>query len=299
MYPVYTYIGKEMKCREQPVAFPPQHQNRQPGIEAYMAPRPISENPYYAPAAKLQGKTAIITGGDSGIGRAVAYAFVKEGAKVTLVYLNEHEDAAETKRRIEELGGQCLLAAGDVRRSSVAEKVVHKTLELFGSVDIVVNNAAFQPYQPSILSLSDEQLETTFQTNVFSYFYFARAAVPYMKRGSTVINTVSVVAYRGAEKLLDYSASKGAAVSFTRTLALQLADAGIRVNGVAPGPVWTPLTVATYPAEEMKSFGLDTPLKRAAQPYEIAPAYVYLASDDSSYVTGQVLHVNGGQMTAS
>jgi NAD(P)-dependent dehydrogenase (short-subunit alcohol dehydrogenase family) len=299
MYPVYSYIGKETVCAEKPLLFPPQQQERQPGFEVYMTPRPISENPYYAPAAKLRGKTAIITGGDSGIGRAVAYAFAQEGAHVTIVYLDEHADAEETKERIHEIGGRCLLAPGDVRVSAFAGEVVQRTLQTFGSVDVLINNAAYQPYQPTILSLSDEQLETTFRTNMFAYFYFARAAVPFMKRGSTIINTASVVAYLGNKELLDYSATKGANVAFTRSLALQLVDYGIRVNAVAPGPVWTPLTAATFPAEEIKRFGYETPMKRAAQPYELAPAYVYLASDDSSYVTGQTLHVNGGLSTSS
>lgn len=299
MYPVYTYIGLETECAERPVTFPPQHQLRQPGFEYSMTPRPISENPHYVPANKLRGKTAIVTGGDSGIGRAVAYLFAREGANVTVVYFDEHDDAAETQRRIADIGGRCLLAPGDVRLSSFAEDVVQQTVRAFGTIDTVVNNAAYQPYQPTVATLSDAQLETTFRTNVFSCFYFSRSALPYMQRGSTIINTASVVAYRGSEDLLDYAATKGAIVAFTRTLALQLACAGIRVNAVAPGPVWTPLTVATFPPWQMTRFGLDTPLRRAAQPYELAPAYVFLASDDSSYVTGQTLHVNGGLITAS
>lgn len=299
MYPVYTYIGKETECEEKPIAFPPQHQPRQPGLEAMMTPRPISENPYYTPSGKLRGKSAIITGGDSGIGRAVAYAFAKEGANVAIVYYDEHEDAEETRRRIAEIGKGCLLLQGDVRRSAFASEAVLRTLHAFGSVDILINNAAYQPYQPSICSLTDEQLETTFRTNMFAYIYFARAAVPYMARGSTIVNTASVTAYEGSKELLDYSASKGANISFTRSLALQLVDYGIRVNAVAPGPVWTPLTAATYPADRMKRFGVDTPMRRAAQPYEIAPAYVFLASDDSSYITGQTIHVNGGKAVGS
>jgi NAD(P)-dependent dehydrogenase (short-subunit alcohol dehydrogenase family) len=299
MYPVYAYVGKEVECRELPVAFPPQAQLGQPGIEVYMSPRPISENPYYRSAGKLQGKTALITGGDSGIGRAVAYAFAKEGANVAVIYLNEHVDAEETRQRIMAIGRQAILIPGDVRKSAFAYVAVRRTIEAFGPIDILVNNAAYQPYQPSILTLSDEQLEDTFRTNIFSCFYFVRAALPYMRRGSTVINTASVTAYEGNKDLLDYSATKGAMIAFTRTLSLQLIDAGIRVNAIAPGPVWTPLTVATFPAEQVKSFGTNVPIKRAAQPYEIAPAYVYLASDDSSYVTGQTIHVNGGIPTSS
>lgn len=299
MYPIYSYIGSETECEQQPVAFPPQEQHGQPGIEAYMAPRPISENPYYRPAGKLHGKTALITGGDSGIGRAIAYTFAKEGANVAIVYLNEHMDAEETKRRVEQIGGRCLLIPGDIRGSSFADQAVNHTLNTFGSIDVLVNNAAYQPYQPSILTLTDEQLEDTFRTNIFSFFYFARAAVPHMKRGSVIINTASVVAYKGNKELLDYSSTKGAVVAFTRTLALQLVDSGIRVNAVAPGPVWTPLTVATFPSKEVSTFGTDTPMHRAAQPYEIATAYVFLGSDDSSYITGSTIHVNGGEMVTA
>ncbi|WP_199614508.1 SDR family oxidoreductase [Paenibacillus alkalitolerans] len=299
MYPVYPYVGKEVECKEKPIAFPPQEQPGQPGIEAYMVPRPISENPYYRPAGKLLGKTAIITGGDSGIGRAVAYAFVKEGANVSIVYLNEHIDAEETKHRIEALGGRCLLISGDIRNSSFVNEAVQRTVNTFGSLDILVNNAAYHPYQPTILSLTDDQLDDSFRTNVYSYFYFARAAVPYMKRGSTIINTASRVAYVGSKDALDYAATKGADLTFTRSLSLQLVDFGIRVNAVAPGPVWTPLIVSSFPADQSSVFGTEVPMKRAAQPYELAPAYVYLASDDSSYVTGQTIHVNGGMPTGS
>ena len=274
--------------------FPPQHQNRQPGIESQMSPPPVSEDTQYKPANKLAGKTALITGGDSGIGKAVAIAFAKEGADVAIVYLNEHGDAAETKRRIEEAGRRCLSVSGDIGDELFCKQVIETIVKQFGKLDILVNNAAEQHPQNTIENISAEQLERTFRTNIFSYFYLTKAALPHLKPGSAIINTASVTAYRGSKTLLDYSASKGAVVSFTRSLSQQLVDKGIRVNGVAPGPIWTPLIPSTMPPEQVAQFGADTPMKRAGQPEELAPCYVFLASDDSSYMTGQILHVNGG-----
>jgi NAD(P)-dependent dehydrogenase (short-subunit alcohol dehydrogenase family) len=293
-YPVYPYIGVQQKIVQQPIAFPPQHQERQPGLEWQMVPRPIFDYAGFKGNHQLKGKVALITGGDSGIGRAVAVAYAKEGADITIVYLNEDDDAEETKQYVEKIGVKCLLIRGDLWHPSTSELAVTRTIDNFGRLDIVVNNAAVQPYTKDIMDVTNEQLEDTFRTNVFALFYMTKAAIPYLKQGSSIINTASRVAYEGDKNVIDYASSKGAVVSFTRTLALSLVDKGVRVNAVAPGPAWTPLTVSTYPADHVATLGTDIPMGRAAQPFEIAPAFVYLATDQSLYVTGQVIHVNGG-----
>lgn len=297
MVPVYPYYSSETVCEQRPVTFPAQHQDVQPGLEYIMNPLPIADNPGYRGAGKLAGKVAVITGGDSGIGRAVAIGFAKEGAHCAIVYLYEQKDAEQTRRMVEQYGGRCLLIEGDLRQPGFSAAVVRETLAAFGRIDILVLNQGVQFPQTSIADITDEQLEDTFRTNVFPLFYMTRAALPHLCPGSTIISTASVTAYAGEPLLVDYSATKGAIVSFTRSLALQLVQYGIRVNAVAPGPIWTPLIVSSYSAQYVRTFGLDTPMKRAGQPFELAPAYIYLASDDSSYVTGQVLHVNGGVMT--
>ncbi len=289
----YPYIGMENREVQQPIAFPAQHQNP-PGDEYLMDPRPVFDSPDYVGSGKLKGKAAIITGGDSGFGRAIAVAFAKEGANLTIVYLNEHKDAEETKEYVEKLGANCLLLPGDLRDPSTSKSAVDQTIKMYKQLDVVVNNAAVQPYTKDIMDVSDEQLENTFRTNVYPLFYMTKAALPHLKYGSSIISTTSRVAYEGAATVIDYSTSKGAIVSFTRTMALSLATKGIRVNAVAPGPSWTPLSVSTYPPDHVAILGTETPMGRAGQPFEVAPAYVYLASNDSAYVTGQVLHVNGG-----
>jgi len=284
------------KTSTESVHRPPQKQARQPGIESQMRPRPEAEGEDYRPAGKLDEMVAIITGGDSGIGRAVATAFAKEGADVAIVYLNEHDDARATKERIEAIGRRCITLAGDVGDPTFCDDAVSLTVDEFGKLDILVNNAAEQHPQESLLDITPEQLERTFRTNIFAYFFMAREALKHLGRGGVIINTSSVTAYRGSEHLLDYSATKAAIVGFTRSLALSLADQGIRVNGVAPGPIWTPLIPSTFDAEKVSTFGSDVPMKRAGQPEEVAPCYVFLASSDSQYMSGQMLHPNGGEV---
>jgi len=278
---------------------PPQHQRRQPGREHKMKPRPRAEHEKHRGSGKLQDKVAIITGGDSGIGRAVAIAFAKEGADISVVYLEERKDANETKRLVEEHGRKCLLIEGDVGEDDFCRKAVEQTVKEFGRLDLLVNNAAEQHPQDSIQKITEKQLERTFRTNIFSFFFMVKAAMKHLKEGAAIINTTSVTAYKGSAHLLDYSSTKGAITSFTRSLSQALADKGIRVNGVAPGPVWTPLIPSTFPAKEVETFGSDVALGRAGQPEEIAPSYVFLASDDSSYMTGQILHPNGGTIVNS
>ncbi|MGN7939268.1 SDR family oxidoreductase [Virgibacillus sp. 6R] len=281
---------------QQKQTLPPQQQDRQPGLEHLMNPAPKFHSTSYKGSGKLTDKVAIITGGDSGIGRAVAVHYAIEGANVVISYLNEHEDAEKTKQYVEEQGQKCLLIPGDIGDEEICKQIVDKTIGEFGQIDIVVNNAAEQHPQKGIEDITSEQLERTFRTNIFSFFYLTKAALPHLKNGSTIINTSSITAYAGNKQLLDYSATKGAITTFTRSLALSLADKGIRVNGVAPGPIWTPLIPSTFTADQVSTFGSDTPMKRPGQPEELAPAYVYLASEDSSYMSGQILHVNGGKV---
>jgi NAD(P)-dependent dehydrogenase (short-subunit alcohol dehydrogenase family) len=275
---------------------PPQHQFRQPGLEAEMEPRPQSDRQENRPSGKLTGKVALITGGDSGIGRAVAIAFAKEGADVAINYRDEHEDAHETRDAVESLGRKFLAMPGDVGLEQTCASSVALVVGTFGHIDILVNNAAEQHLQDDILDISADQLERTFRTNFYSYFFMAREAVRHLPSGGIIINTTSVTAYRGSAHLLDYSATKGAIVAFTRSLALQLVPRGIRVNAVAPGPIWTPLIASTFPKDETATFGSDVPMGRAGEPAEVAPSYVFLASADSSFMTGQVLHPNGGEI---
>jgi NAD(P)-dependent dehydrogenase (short-subunit alcohol dehydrogenase family) len=272
----------------------PQTQKHQPGSEKLMVPKPESSGKEYQGSDKLQGKIAVITGGDSGIGRAVAVAFAKEGADVAIIYKEEQADAEETKRLVEKQSRQCLLLMEDIREETVCFKCIDQIVKKWKRVDILVNNAAVQFPQESIEDISKEQLENTFKTNIFSYFYMTKAALKHMPKGSAIINTTSVTAYKGKPQLIDYSSTKGAIVSFTRSLSLSLVDREIRVNGVAPGPIWTPLIPSSFNAEEVGKFGESAPMKRPGQPDEVAPSYVFLASADSSYMSGQILHINGG-----
>lgn len=267
-----------------------------------MTPRPISENPDYPGSGKLQDKIAIITGGDSGIGRSVAYAFAKEGAHIVIPYLCEHEDAQETKQRIEELGRHCLLVPGDLQHEQQSHEVVQQALHHFGQINILVNNHGVQYIQRDIRDITAEQLDHTFRTNIYAFFFMTKATLPHLKRGSSIINTTSITAYQGHKDLIDYSATKGAILTFIRSLSQSLINKGIRVNGVAPGPIWTPLQPASFTAEEIETFGTatpHTPMNRAGQPFEVATSFVFLASDDSSYMSGQILHPNGGSITST
>lgn len=260
-----------------------------------MHPAPIMEDPEYRAGGKLEGKVALLSGADSGIGAAAAILFAKEGADVAIMYLEEDDDAHAIQERIHELGRRCILIKGDIGYRSTCTKAVSRTLSELGRLDIVVNNAAEQHPQDDFLDIEPEQWEQTFQTNIFGMFNLTRAALPHLEEGAAIINTASVTAYEGNPGLIDYSSTKGAIVAFTRALAAQLAEKGIRVNGVAPGPIWTPLIPSTFSADHVSQFGKDTPLGRAGQPSEVAPAYVFLASSDSSYITGQMIHVNGGK----
>src|ERR1044071_2105113 len=284
------------KVQEKEVERPPQHQNQQPGMEYKLKPRPKADDDSYRGSGKLEGKVALITGGDSGIGRAVAIAFAKEGADVAIVYLDEHKDAEETKSMVEEHEASCILIPGDVGDEEFCRSAVEQTVQKMSRLDILVNNAAVQYPQDDITKITSEQLMKTFRTNIFAMFYMVKAAMPHLKQGSAIINTTSVTAYRGSQNLLDYSATKGAITAFTRSLSQSLVEKGIRVNAVAPGPIWTPLIAATFPADKVSEFGSDVPMGRAGEPEEVAPSYVFLASDDSSYMTGQILHPNGGEI---
>ena len=293
-YNYYDKIGVQSKKYH--IMAPEQEQQEQPGMEYLMTPRPIFDNPAYKGSGKLKGKVAIITGADSGLGRAAAIAFVKEGAKVVIPYYNEHKDAMETKNYIECLGGECMLLSGDIADKNFSKEIVKKTLEKFGKIDILINNAAVQYQQDYLDCISDEQFDRTMKVNIYGMFYLTREALPHLKPGSSIINLSSVTTFYGEPQLIDYVTTKGAIVGFTRSLARNLALKNIRVNAIAPGFFWTPLQPACWVKEKIPSLGAEAAMARGAMPYELAPTFVFLASDDSSYMTGQVMHVNGGQI---
>lgn len=277
---------------------PPQVQEQQPGIERKMKPRPLASPEEKAADKKLQDKVAIISGGDSGIGRATALDFIKEGAMVVIAYLNEDQDAQDTEALITQMGGECLLIKGDISKPAFCNKIATKAMAAYGRIDIVVSNAAIQFVQEDIMAISKEQLELTFRTNVFGAFFLTQACLPHLKAGASIIYTSSVTAFRGSHHLIDYAATKAALIGLCRSLSASLADKQIRVNAVAPGPIWTPLIPASFPKKEVAKFGKDTPMKRCGQPNEVAPCFTFLASDAASYITGQVLHPNGGEIIA-
>jgi len=276
-----------------PMSVPEQQQEKQPGFESLMNPRPIFENPNCVGSGRLMNKVALITGGDSGIGKAVALAYAREGADIAIIYLDEHEDAQDTKKLIEDKGRKCILIPGDIGDDTFCNEAVTKTIKEFNKIDILINNAAEQHPQNSIEDITKEQLEKTFKTNIFSMFYMVKATLPHLQEGSTIINTSSVTAYEGHKTLIDYSSTKGAIVTFTRSLALSLASRKIRVNSVAPGPIWTPLIPSSFNASEVGKFGSNTPMGRPGQPVELAESYVFLASEGASYISGETIHVNG------
>lgn len=294
--PKSTYQDKPVNT---PTGFPQQHQDAQPGSQQLMDPVPVTDNPFYRGSEKLANKVAIITGGDSGIGQAVAIAFAKEGADLVIAYYSQKEDAEKTVQMMQATGRRCVLVECDLKKEESAALVTDTAMKEFGHIDILVNNIAVQYPQNSLEDITAEQLNNTFSTNVISYFFMTQKVLPHLKAGASIISTTSVTAYKGHPTLIDYSATKGAIVSFTRSLSLSLAANGIRVNAVAPGPVWTPLIPSSFSAQEVEKFGKNVPLGRAGQPFELAPTYVYLASEDSAYVTGQVFHVNGGVITES
>lgn len=293
-YPLIPYQGFKDENVRTPITFVAQHQDVQPGMEYEMKPNPIFENPNHIPSGKLQNKVVIISGGDSGIGRAISVLFAKEGADIVISYLNEHEDASYTKQIVESYGRRCILIPGDLRDENLSTYIAETAMNAFGKIDILINNCGVQFPQNSILDITSKQLKDTFETNIFTFFYLTKAVLPYLQANSSIINTTSITAFAGKKNLIDYSSTKGAITVFTKSLALSLADQLIRVNAVAPGPIWTPLIPSSFNEQEVEIFGTETPLKRAGQPFELAPAYLYLASDDSRYVTGQIIHVNGG-----
>ena len=293
----YKYYGDTgIKSIKYKIMAPEQSQSEQPGLEYLMKPRPIFDNPNYKGNGKLKDKVAIITGADSGLGRAAAIAFVKEGAKVVIPYYNEHRDAMETKNYIECLGGECLLLAGDIADKNFSKTIVQKTLETFGKIDILINNAGVQYQQDRLEDISEEQFDRTMKVNIYGMFYLTKEVLPYLKSGASIINLTSVTTFYGEPQLIDYVTTKGAIVGFTRALARNLALKNIRVNAIAPGFFWTPLQPACWVKEKIPSLGADAAMARGAMPYELAPTFVFLASDDSSYMTGQVIHNNGGQV---
>jgi NAD(P)-dependent dehydrogenase (short-subunit alcohol dehydrogenase family) len=285
-----------MVSSDRPMNQPPEHQANQPGIQKNMQQQPRSQNPDQKPSGRLAGKVALITGADSGIGRAVAVAFAKEGAKIASVFLSEHQDAKDTQKLVEAEGADYIGWAGDLGDEHFCQEVIQNVINRYGRLDILINNAGEQFPKDNLEDITSDQLTRTFKSNVFSMFYLTAAAMGHLQEGASIINTSSVTAYKGNPKLLDYSSTKGAIVAFTRSLSENLASKGIRVNSVAPGPIWTPLIPSTFPPEAVKEFGKDVPLGRPGQPEEVAPAYVFLASDEASYITGQVIHVNGGSI---